>query len=47
MLCCSPAKAGEEAGELTDRLGWPTYSNDWRNFYECMLAPVAQQAAGV
>jgi hypothetical protein len=43
---CSPSKAGEEADELTDRLGWETYSNDWRNFFECMLAPVAQQAAG-
>ncbi len=42
----SPTKAGEDPGELNDHLGWATYGNDWRNFFECMLAPVAQQAAG-
>lgn len=31
---------------MTDKKGWDVYRNDWRNFYECMLAPVAQQAAG-
>lgn len=43
---CSPDKAGEASGEVTDKLGWDTYRNDWRNFFDCMLAPVAQQAAG-
>ncbi len=31
---------------MTDKLGWDAYRNDWRNFFDCMLAPVAQQAAG-
>ena len=43
---CSPAKAGEADGEATDRGGWERYQADWRNFFECMLAPVARQAAG-
>ena len=42
----SPAKAGEAAGEPMDVRGWDEYGHDWRNYYECMLAPVAQQAAG-
>ncbi|CAL8463910.1 g3445 [Coccomyxa elongata] len=42
----SPDKAGEARGEVTDKLGWDAYRNDWRNFFDCMLAPVAQQAAG-
>jgi hypothetical protein len=46
LLPCSPAKAGEEAGDPTDHRGWDEYGNDWRNYFECMLAPVAQQAAG-
>ena len=45
VLGHSPAKAGEAAGEATDHRGWDEYGNDWRNYYECMLAPVAQQAA--
>jgi hypothetical protein len=43
---CSPDKAGEEMGEVTDKKGWDAYRNDWRNFFECMLAPVAQQVEG-
>ena len=43
---CSPAKAGEAEGEATDRAGWERYGTDWRNYFECMLAPVARQAAG-
>lgn len=39
-------KAGEAEGEATDKGGWERYSVDWRNFFECMLAPVARQAAG-
>ena len=46
-LChCSPAKVGEAEGEATDRAGWERYGTDWRNYFECMLAPVAKQAAG-
>ena len=43
---CSPEKAGEDRGEVTDKKGWDAYRNDWRNFFECMLAPVAQQVEG-
>ena len=49
VLCAhahSPAKAGEEPGEATDKAGWEAYGNDWRHYFDCMLAPVAQQAAG-
>ena len=46
LICCSPAKAGEAEGEATDKAGWERYSVDWRNYFECMLAPVARQAAG-
>ena len=45
-ILCSPAKAGEADGEATDKGGWERYQADWRNFFECMLAPVARQAAG-
>lgn len=31
---------------MTDKKGWDAYRNDWRNFFECMLAPVAQQVEG-
>jgi hypothetical protein len=46
VVHCSPGKAGEPEGEATDKGGWERYSADWRNFFECMLAPVARQAAG-
>jgi hypothetical protein len=46
VVHCSPAKAGEPEGEATDKGGWERYSVDWRNFFDCMLAPVARQAAG-
>ena len=46
ITVCSPDKAGEERGEVTDKKGWDAYRNDWRNFFECMLAPVAQQVEG-
>ena len=45
-IVCSPEKAGEADGEATDKGGWERYQVDWRNFFECMLAPVARQAAG-
>lgn len=43
---CSPTKAGEAEGEATDKAGWERYDTDWRNYFQCMLAPVARQAAG-
>ena len=46
-ICCSPTRAGEAEGEATDRAGWERYSADWRNYFQCMLAPVARQAAGL
>ena len=46
QIYCSPVKAGEAEGEATDKAGWERYSVDWRNYFECMLAPVARQAAG-
>lgn len=38
----TPAEATVEA---CDRGGWDLYGRDWRYFYECTLAPVAQQVA--
>ncbi len=48
FLCVIAAllRLGEAEGEATDRAGWERYSVDWRNYFDCMLAPVARQAAG-
>lgn len=35
----------DEAGGGWDDGGWGKYGDDWRHYYECMLAPVARQAA--
>lgn len=35
--------SGESAGDVG---GWDLYGQDWRHYYDCMLAPVAKQAAG-
>lgn len=35
---------GESAADVG---GWDMYGQDWRHYYDCMLAPVAKQAAGV
>ena len=43
----SPAKAGTPTGVAWDEGGWDVYGNDWRHYYDCMLAPVARQAAGM
>lgn len=32
-------------GSAFDVGGWDVYGNDWRHFFDCMLAPVAKQAA--
>jgi hypothetical protein len=42
----SPAKAGEAEDEASDARGWEAYEYDWRHYFDCMLSPVAQQAAG-
>ncbi len=31
-------------GEVGDVGGWERYSEDWRYFFDCMLAPSARQA---
>lgn len=31
-------------GDATDIGGWEAYSDDWRYFFDCMLAPSARQA---
>ena len=36
--------SGETAADVG---GWDMYGQDWRHYYDCMLAPVAKQAAGV
>ncbi len=30
-------------GEVEDVGGWETYAEDWRYFFDCMLAPSARQ----
>ncbi|KAL3160809.1 hypothetical protein ABBQ38_009218 [Trebouxia sp. C0009 RCD-2024] len=35
--------SGESAADVG---GWDMYGQDWRHYYDCMLAPVAKQAAG-
>ena len=42
----SPANAGTQTGIAWDEGGWDVYGYDWRHYYDCMLAPVARQAAG-
>jgi flavorubredoxin len=37
------AEAG--AGNASDDAGWSAFAGDWANYYDCMLAPVARQAA--
>lgn len=32
-------------GEVLDEGGWEVYKEDWRYFFDCMLAPVARQAS--
>ena len=29
-----------------DEGGWGAYGDDWRYYFDCMLAPAAKQAAG-
>ena len=43
----SPAKAGTPTGVAWDEGGWDVYGYDWRHYFDCMLAPVARQAAGM
>lgn len=35
--------SGESAKDVG---GWDMYGQDWRHYFDCMLAPVAKQAAG-
>ncbi len=42
----SPANIGTPTGIAWDEGGWDVYGYDWRHYYDCMLAPVARQAAG-
>ncbi|KAK9827610.1 hypothetical protein WJX81_005946 [Elliptochloris bilobata] len=41
----SPAAAGAEPGDAGDDAGWGVYGPEWRFYFDCMLAPVARQAA--
>ena len=43
----APAAAGAEPGDAGDDAGWGVYGPEWRFYYDCMLAPVARQAAGM
>ena len=42
----SPTAAGDSPEDPFDTSGWETYEQDWKFFFECMLAPVARQASG-
>ena len=43
----APAAAGAQPGDAGDNAGWGVYGPEWRFYYDCMLAPVARQAAGM
>ena len=42
----APSLAGTSGEAAVDVGGWDVFGSDWRHFYDCMLAPVAKQAAG-
>jgi len=42
----SPAAAGADRSDPGDEAGWAVYGPEWRFYFDCMLAPVARQAAG-
>ncbi|KAK9816862.1 hypothetical protein WJX72_006273 [[Myrmecia] bisecta] len=42
----APSVAGTPDGCITDLGGWDVFGSDWRFYFDCMLAPVARQAAG-
>lgn len=43
----APSVVNTSGETAADTGGWDMYGQDWRHFYECMLAPVAKQAAGL
>lgn len=43
----SPDIAGAPANAAGDVGGFDVYGKDWKYYFDCMLAPVARQAAGV
>ena len=43
----APGAAGIPDAEAFDEGGWDVYGRDWQHYYDCMLAPVARQAAGL
>ena len=42
----APSLAGTSGEAAVDVGGWDVFGTDWRHFFDCMLAPVAKQAAG-
>ena len=42
----APSVVNTSGESAVDVGGWDLYGQDWRHFYDCMLAPVAKQAAG-
>ena len=42
----APSLAGTSGEAAVDVGGWDVFGSDWRHFFDCMLAPVAKQAAG-
>ena len=42
----APTAVGAPADSPFDLGGWEAYEPDWHYFFDCMLAPVARQAAG-
>ena len=46
LFACHVAPSKANASNPYDEGGWDVYGNDWRYYFDCMLAPVARQAAG-
>lgn len=42
----APSAVGAFSQSPFDQGGWSAYGNDWRYYFDCMLAPVARQATG-
>lgn len=42
----NPLLIGKDPDSVCDLGGWDLYYGDWRHYFDCMLAPVAKQAAG-
>lgn len=46
LFSAHAAPSSRTASSVWDEGGWGAYGADWQHYYDCMLAPVARQAAG-